>query len=97
MRVPLDDGVLDRVDDDDGVVVRVPVCVIVPDFVLDTEPVLVDDCVVVSVPVPEGTYHAVLTGANATPRNSVPLAAVAIVVMVRVSGAYCRMARGVDM
>ena len=87
-RVPDDVGVLDRVDDDDGVVVRVPVRAAVPVFEGDVEGVPVDVWVVVSVPVPDGTYQAVLTGANATPRKTVPLAAVASVVTAFVVGAY---------
>ena len=97
VRVLLDIGVLERVGVVDGVVVRVPVHVAVPDFVLDVDAVPVDVCVVVSVPVPDGRYHAVLMGANATPRKRVPLAAVAIVVMACVAGAYLRMELGVDM
>jgi len=66
------------------VLVRLGVLVLVAEL----EPVTLGVCVVVSVPVPDGTYQAVLTGANAAPRNTVPLAAEAMIPVVPVAGMY---------
>ena len=65
--------------------VRVPVLDGVPVLLDDVDAVSDDVCVVVSVPVPEGTYQSVLTGASATPRNTVPDAATARVVYAAVT------------